>query len=139
MQFRFFDPAKPTAVTHSLLPHWAQEGATYFITWRTADSLPEERWQHWQRTRSGWLEDHGIDPSAMDWRKHLEELPEDQRKDFRRLAKIPSKALSSCRITSTSWWEHYRGNRWSPNYLMEEVVGHPNQPLAGPQGPTLAG
>ncbi|MEY4482590.1 MAG: hypothetical protein RL693_42 [Verrucomicrobiota bacterium] len=30
---------------------------------------------------------HGIDPSQKDWRKYLELLPEDQRRDFRRFSR----------------------------------------------------
>ena len=39
-KFGFFDPKQPYTVSFGELPHWEQEGATYFITFRTADSLP---------------------------------------------------------------------------------------------------
>src|SRR5687767_3032051 len=96
MQFRFYNPEATTTVTQGHLPHWDQEGATYFITWRTADSIPKEKWEHWRRLRIEWLKDHGIDPSAANWRKHLEELPEKQRNDFRRFAKDLENEVDSC-------------------------------------------
>jgi len=37
------------------LPHWRQEGVTYFVTWRTADSMPNERVEQWTRERNQWL------------------------------------------------------------------------------------
>ncbi len=38
--FQPFDPKSPYAVLHRRLPHWRQSGATYFVTFRLADSLP---------------------------------------------------------------------------------------------------
>lgn len=87
MAFQFFNPAKKVSVTQGHLPHWDQEGATYFITWRTADSIPKEVWLRWRDDRDAWLQSHGIDPSAKDWRRHVEELSEADRHDFRRFAK----------------------------------------------------
>jgi REP element-mobilizing transposase RayT len=40
------------------LPHWRQEGVTYFVTFRTADSLPQERLQEWLDERRQWLLDN---------------------------------------------------------------------------------
>ena len=40
------------------LPHWRQQGATYFVTWRTADSMPEARVTQWLTEREQWLEHH---------------------------------------------------------------------------------
>ncbi|MBP7948653.1 MAG: transposase [Verrucomicrobiales bacterium] len=87
MAFQIFNPAKKVSVTHGHLPHWDQEGATYFITWRTADSIPKDVWQRWRSERDVWLSDHGIEPEAKDWRRQLEELPDEDRQDFRRFAK----------------------------------------------------
>jgi REP element-mobilizing transposase RayT len=38
--FQPFDPRKEFLATHRNLPHWQQPGATYFVTFRLADSLP---------------------------------------------------------------------------------------------------
>jgi putative transposase len=87
MKFKFFNPMQPVMITQGHLPHWDQEGATYFITWRTADSIPKEVWLRWRTERSAWLAEHGIDPDLKDWRQHVEELSEVLRKDFRRFSK----------------------------------------------------
>ncbi|WP_035609833.1 transposase [Haloferula sp. BvORR071] len=99
MPFRFYNPDGSTTVTHGHLPHWDQEGATYFITWRTADSIPLATWNRWRQLRLQWLQIHGIDPSVPNWRKHLEELPEAQRRDFRRFAKDLESEIDSCHGT----------------------------------------
>ena len=133
MQFRFFDPSQPTTVIRGHLPHWDQEGATYFITWRTADSISTETWQYWRRLRTEWLLDHGINPSDPAWRKQLEELPEEVRKDFRRFATALESEMDSChgdcilrnepfaRIVEETL-RHFDGSR----YLLGDFVIMPN-------------
>src|SRR6516165_10187995 len=39
--FQGLHPDKPVTVYQRHLPHWRQEGATYFVTFRLADSLPQ--------------------------------------------------------------------------------------------------
>ena len=87
MKLQFFNPMVPVTITRGHLPHWDQEGATYFITWRTADSIPKAVWEQWRNERAAWLAEHGIDPTLEDWRKYVEELSEAERKDFRRFSK----------------------------------------------------
>ena len=41
--FHGLDPDKPIHYYFRHLPHWRQDGASYFITFRTADSLPKTR------------------------------------------------------------------------------------------------
>jgi REP-associated tyrosine transposase len=45
------------------LPHWRLEGATYFVTFRLADSIPESVARQWREDRESWLQAHGIDPA----------------------------------------------------------------------------
>lgn len=85
MEFRFFDPSAKTEVTHGHLPHWEQSNAYYFITWRTADSIPREVSEKWHAERETWLRGHGVDPSAEDWQRELEMLPENEHQEFYRL------------------------------------------------------
>ncbi len=42
MPFELFDPQGDLQITAGHLPHWYQPGVTYFITFRTDDSLPIE-------------------------------------------------------------------------------------------------
>lgn len=66
-RFGFFDPTQPFTVTYGELPHWEHEGATYFITFRLADSLPASVSELSKRQRDDWLRRHGIDPERTDW------------------------------------------------------------------------
>ncbi|HUQ69946.1 MAG TPA: DEAD/DEAH box helicase family protein [Planctomycetaceae bacterium] len=54
----YFDPTAPLAVLEGNLPHWRQEGATYFVTFRTADSLPQVKLNQWRAERDQWLNAH---------------------------------------------------------------------------------
>ena len=54
-----FDPTRPIAnLRGGRLPHWRQDGTTYFVTWRTADSIPEDRVEQWVAERAAWLKAH---------------------------------------------------------------------------------
>ncbi len=56
--FRAFDPHKEVTITHRNLPHWRQEGATYFITFRLGDSVPATILRQWQEELAQWLRFH---------------------------------------------------------------------------------
>jgi hypothetical protein len=43
--FQPLDPTRPIKRSRRHLPHWTQDGATYFVTFHLGDSLPQERLQ----------------------------------------------------------------------------------------------
>jgi primosomal protein N' (replication factor Y) (superfamily II helicase) len=52
----YFDPNEPIAhLPGGNLPHWRQDGTTYFVTFRLGDSLPREKLEQWTRERDAWL------------------------------------------------------------------------------------
>lgn len=131
--FQFFNPAAKVTISHGHLPHWDQAGATYFITWRTADSIPREIWLRWREERDAWLLSHDINPASKDWRFDLEMLDEAARDDFRRFACALEVELDAChgdcvlrdpamsRIVSDSL-RHFDGSR----YTLGDYVVMPN-------------
>jgi putative transposase len=56
----------PVEITEQTLPHWVQPGASYFFTFRMADSVPQELLRDWTRLRAAWLEHHPQPWSAAD-------------------------------------------------------------------------
>jgi hypothetical protein len=52
--FNAFDPDLPVGHLSGNLPHWRQESRTYFVTFRTADSLPQEKLDQWLMQRAEW-------------------------------------------------------------------------------------
>lgn len=51
---KFFNPFEDIRITRHNLPHWQQPGATYFITFRMADSLPAEMLRELDTEREQW-------------------------------------------------------------------------------------
>ncbi|MGV3659239.1 MAG: glycosyltransferase [Prosthecobacter sp.] len=54
----FLHPQRPIEKHRHILPHWHQGGAWCFITWRLADSLPQEFIREWISERDAWLREH---------------------------------------------------------------------------------
>lgn len=52
---KFFNPYVEIEKTLHRLPHWQQAGATYFITFRLADSVPRQLRDQWESERTIWL------------------------------------------------------------------------------------
>ncbi|HJT33882.1 MAG TPA: hypothetical protein VJ783_17680 [Pirellulales bacterium] len=80
--FEFFDREAEFSITYGHLPHWEQPGKTYFITFRTADSLPRDVYLRWHCKRRDWLLQHHIDPDDEDWSDRLAELSEQLQRQF---------------------------------------------------------
>jgi putative transposase len=57
-ELRFFNPYADIRHTENRLPHWQQEGAVYFLTFRLADSVPSHLLTQWERERGVWLKVH---------------------------------------------------------------------------------
>ncbi len=54
--FHQFEKARPVSIHQRNLPHWRQEGATYFLTFRLADSLPQDLLRQMEQERVAWLQ-----------------------------------------------------------------------------------
>ena len=65
----------PTSEIHKTtrnLPHWTSEGSVYWITFRLADSLPQEKLNAWRAEREIWLNQHPQPWSDKDWKEYDE-------------------------------------------------------------------
>ena len=56
------------------LPHWRQAGGTYFVTFRLADSIPQEQLRSLQRWREIWERQHPEPRSDNDWHHFAKEI-----------------------------------------------------------------
>jgi hypothetical protein len=54
LQEGFFDPTKSWFIRRGQLPHWRQDGALYFVTFRLSDSLPQSKLRFWREQRRAW-------------------------------------------------------------------------------------
>jgi len=69
---------------HGMLPHWRQVGCTYFVTFRLDDSLPLPVVREMEHERHQWLQRHGIDSQAANWKALFARLPPETRRDYER-------------------------------------------------------
>jgi carbamoylphosphate synthase large subunit/REP element-mobilizing transposase RayT len=65
IQFQSFDKHSPIKMAKRHLPHWEQPGATYFVTFRLADSIASDVLAQWREERALWLKVH---PPPWDWK-----------------------------------------------------------------------
>jgi len=56
----YFDPHSPVGKLKGNLPHWRQDGVTYFVTFRLADSIPQAKLREWLTEREQWLKCHPL-------------------------------------------------------------------------------
>jgi REP element-mobilizing transposase RayT len=63
--FQGLHPDKPVTVYHRHLPHWRQEGATYFVTFRLADSLPQNKLDELAALKEDWERRHPPGGTAL--------------------------------------------------------------------------
>ncbi len=52
--FQGLQPHKPLTLYQRHLPHWRQDGATYFVTYRLADALPQSKLDELQALKAEW-------------------------------------------------------------------------------------
>jgi REP element-mobilizing transposase RayT len=74
--FELFDPQQEFTVRAGKLPHWFQPGVTYFVTFRTDDSVPQSLLRSWHGRRDDWLQRHNINPREVDWKAKLRQSHE---------------------------------------------------------------
>ncbi len=83
------------------LPHWSQAGAVTFLTWRTADSIPQNLIREWKQERENWLINNGFSESNLEEPHFLEQLPFEVSEEFcRRFSKkwndVLDRGLGKC-------------------------------------------
>lgn len=106
--FELFDPKTEYCIREgSSLPHWHQSGVSYFVTFRTADSIPADASRRWHAERADWLRRRGIlrddcgRHSESACYERLQRLPLAARQEFhalfsRRYLETLDKGLGAC-------------------------------------------
>ena len=67
--FQGLHPEIPVTVYHRHLPHWRQDGATYFVTFRLADALPQSKLHELEAMKREFAAKHGA--CGTDWQSAL--------------------------------------------------------------------
>ena len=82
VEFGLFDKNAEMIRTQRDLPHWFQPGTLTFVTFRTADSLPQATLQLWYRQQVDWLDRIGISATRETLNQLVSDLPEDKQNSF---------------------------------------------------------
>ena len=64
----------PLTVYERHLPHWRQDGATYFVTFRLEDSLPQPKLRELELFKAEWERQHPPPRSADDKERLTREM-----------------------------------------------------------------
>ena len=72
--FRGVHPELPILIYKRRLPHWRQDGATYFVTFRLADAIPQEQLRALKHWRGIWERSHPQPRSEKDWEELAREI-----------------------------------------------------------------
>ncbi|MBI1177708.1 DEAD/DEAH box helicase [bacterium] len=72
LPFSAFDKDQPIGTHSRHLPHWSQDGVTYYVTFRLADSVPQDKLKTWDRERKEWQKENPPPHSAAQRQKYLE-------------------------------------------------------------------
>jgi putative transposase len=132
MLFKPFHERRPVRIYFTTLPHWRQNGCTYFVTYRMGDSIPQRVLEQWEREKLQWLLTHGIEVGkCVEGYARLD--PSQQRafmKEFnRKLNTYLDEGHGSCALSDprcqqvvAEGWEYFQGQR----YELGELVVMPN-------------
>ncbi len=74
-RINYFDVREPVGDEQGNLPHWRQEGATYFITFRLGDSLPQSKLNQWKAELATWQRAHPEPHDEATRREYYELFP----------------------------------------------------------------
>src|SRR5215216_6498477 len=75
MNIKVLDPYSQITFSKNRLPHWQQTEATYFITFRLADSIPRTRLFEWTEERKTWLRSNPPPWTAEKGAQYLRRFP----------------------------------------------------------------
>lgn len=136
LQCNFFNPFAEIIHHENRLPHWQQPGATYFLTFRLADSIPKALMDRWLTDREVWL-----NAQPKPWT--VEQTAEFERRFSGQIEKHldalhgdctlgrPAVATLAAEVLQTFDGERYRHHAWviMPNHVHLLFTLHPERTL----------
>lgn len=110
--FRGFDPRGPVRIYHRHLPHWRQDGATYFVTFNLADAVPANKQREIRATREEWERNHPPPRDEQTWVDYARTV-------FRNAERVMDAGYGRCWFQQSEYAEeldrslrHFHGKRY---------------------------
>ena len=128
LPFTPFDKSRPASIYTRGLPHWQQDGATYFVTFRLADSLPQDVYRRWDEERMAALRE--VEQAVKLSEPKRDELRDKIEEEYReKLERHLDKGIGTCCLRDPALSQivenalhHFDGER----YLLGSYVIMPN-------------
>jgi type I restriction enzyme R subunit len=121
-EFGYFHKDDEISNLSGNLPHWRQDDVTYFVTFRTADSLPQEKLMLWQEEKDEWLKQHPEPHDEETKLEFYEKFPERIQKWLDQGYGACLLGNSECKAIVEGALRHFDGDR----YDLDEHVVMPN-------------
>jgi REP element-mobilizing transposase RayT len=135
--FKGLQPDLPVTIYERHLPHWRQDGATYFVTYRLADSLPQSKLRFLASLKQDWEAQHPPPRSDAD-REQFVRLFQQKVEDWL------DQGMGSCCLSHSEAadivfdsWQHFDGERYEldclvvmPNHV--HLIVRPLEPKTDP-------
>jgi len=135
MLFQPFDPKSSVDIYFTNMPHWRQEGCTWFVTYRLADSIPKQVLERWEVEKSEWFAARGASVSEKESLKDaFLKLSKTERFAFtkcfnRKRNSYLDEGRGSCVLRSAQCskivlegWDYFDGKR----YILGDLIVMPN-------------
>jgi putative transposase len=101
----------PLRVYSRHLPHWRQDGATYFVTFRFQDSLPQSKLRELEEIKRAWAAKRGV--RRTDWQSVLlRHVPREYWQPFARALMVKVEA----------WLDEGMGECWMARSEISQIV-----------------
>jgi putative transposase len=135
-ELHFFNPYADIRFTANRLPHWQQEGAVYFVTFRLADAVPYGLRSQLNSEREAWLRVHPQPWSAEVEREYHERFSGAIERWLDAGHGFCILRRPDCREIVADALRHFDGDRLAvisavvmPNHVHALFVQHPSWPL----------
>ncbi|MEM1294247.1 MAG: transposase [Verrucomicrobiota bacterium] len=135
LPFQPFDKTKALRIYFTNMPHWRQDGCTYFVTYRLDDSIPLRNLEFWEDEKEHWMASEGVDLSENEtWKDGFSKLDEHRQRTFLKafnsqLNEYLDEGRGSCVLRDPrcaeivlSGWQYFD----SKHYDLHDIVVMPN-------------
>jgi REP element-mobilizing transposase RayT len=115
---KYFNPYEEIENIKGNLPHWRQKGKMYFVTFRTADSMPQEKVKEWEEELQHWKKNNPEPLTITQKKEYYERFPAKMQKYLDAGYGACHLKKESIKIVVENALKHFDGER----YKLDEYV-----------------
>jgi REP element-mobilizing transposase RayT len=115
---KYFNPYEEIENIKGNLPHWRQKGKMYFVTFRTADSMPQEKVKEWEEELQHWKKNNPEPLTITQKKEYYQRFPAKMQKYLDAGYGACHLKKESIKIVVENALKHFDGER----YKLDEYV-----------------